>query len=291
MGEISLGYVLLNGVTQGILLALLATAYSLTFGVLRIINFALGEAFMLGAVFFSLFNHGSSGNSILPWSVSLLASIFVVAAIGGLLYFVVFYWFVRRADFSPLLPVVASIGLSLFIQNAVMILVDSGQIKIASLDLDGVPQAGAISAIGLLGLALVGFFTYKSAWGSRIQAVRENRNLSELYGLSPRKVGLATFAVSYATAATAGLLSAIYWGVTRFDAGFVPGLKGFSAAVVGGIGDVAGAMLGGLVLGMAESLASAYVSTEYKDVIAFVLLVVVLITRPRGLLGRGLEGD
>jgi branched-chain amino acid transport system permease protein len=284
---------LLNGLTLGAIYALIALGYTMVYGILMMINFAHSEVFMMGAVlgwlFLSLFPAASG-----PW---LLAGAFLAAMIGcGLLGVIldrVAYAPLRR---SPrLTPLISAIGASLFLQNLVFLWRDSqlsfpkmfpirhfllGPVDVNSLQI-------FIIAVAVLLMAVLSFFVRRTKLGKAMRAVSQNPEAAGLMGIPVNAIIALTFMIGGALGGAAGVLNGLYYGSVKYNMGFLPGIKAFTAAVLGGIGNIPGAMLGGFLLGILEALGAGFLpQSEWKDVFAFVILIGVLVLRPSGLLGE-----
>lgn len=309
---------LVNGVTLGGMYALIALGYTLVYGILLMINFAHSEMFMSGA-YFGLFtllfftDEGMIGKvtSALPWMswltparefflgstlglVVLFALVFGVAFILtgllGMLTERVAYRPLRNAP--RLAPLISAIGVSIFLQNAVLLWVDSKAIPFPSVFpvktfAYGINSLKIFIVVASFVLLIVlDTFVSKTKIGKAMRATSQDRDAAGLMGIDINAVIALTFFIGPALGAVAGIFHGMYYGAVIFNMGFFPGIKSFTAAVLGGIGNLRGAMLGGFVLGIVESLGAGFISTGYKDVIAFVILIVVLIFKPGGLLGE-----
>jgi branched-chain amino acid transport system permease protein len=299
------------GIAQGSVYALIALGYTLVYGVLFMINFAHGDVFMSGAMtaFFVARTFGDSGflnqNPIVA-----LAIIFAVSMLTSMIVAVVLeriaYRPLRRAP--RLVPLITAIGASLFISNSVRGLYGERvqaypQIDALTgrIDLFGIPmlktQLMVIVAAVVLMLGLV-YFVERTRTGRAMRAVSEDKDVAALMGINVDQIIVTTFAVGGLLAGAAGILYALIFGQVDWFMGFLPGIKAFTAAVLGGIGNITGAMLGGLTLGMLENvgppllLSGAGVPSpnQLRDVIAFTVLVLVLIFRPNGILGSNEPG-
>ncbi len=289
---------LINGLTLGSVYALVALGYTMVYGILGLINFAHGEIYMIGAylgiVYLALFTALGLTESHLFLSLFL---VFVFSALTCAGYGVT----LERVAYRPLRsahrlsPLISAIGMSIFLQNYVMLAQGSADkvfphiLSPEPIESGGFPmskiQAFIISASFLLMTALH-FFIRKTRLGKAMRATSQDRVMATLCGIPIDRIIAITFIIGSVLAAAAGVMVSIYYGVVNFYIGYVAGIKAFTAAVLGGIGNIPGAMLGGLVLGMVESLGSAYISTEFKDGFAFLILILVLIFRPTGLLGE-----
>jgi branched-chain amino acid transport system permease protein len=296
---------LVYGLALGAVYALVALGYSMVYGVLEFINFSHGEVFMVGA-FLALItlNFGVGAGGVLAFGPILLLLMFVVAMTGsGLLGVAVerfAYRPLRRS--SRLAPLISAIGMSLVLQNLVM----TGQVQIQgdsrpqSVDVAAVFPVGTVTFLGLsisytailvfaVSIALMiglNVLVTRSSLGRSMRATAQDPEVAGLMGINVSSVITRTFFIGSALAGAAGCLVALYYTQIDYFMGFSAGIKAFTAAVLGGIGSIKGAMAGGLVLGLTEALAVTFMSAAYKDLTAFALLVVVLAIRPQGLLGR-----
>lgn len=286
---------IVNGLTLGGVYALIALGYTMVYGVLELINFAHGEIYMIGAylgiIFFGLFT--SYGLSTIP--ALILTFLFSIA-------FTSFYGFtVERVGYRPLRnaprlsPFISAIGISIFLQNYVMLArgprdqVFPDLFKAEGFTLLGAKITylqGAIILVSLLLMTIVQYFVHKTKTGKAMRAVAEDRVMAGLVGIDANRIISATFVIGSGLAAVAGLMIAMYYGLVNYTIGYIAGIKAFVAAVLGGVGSVGGAIFGGLLLGVVESLGAAYISSEYKDAYAFILLIIVLLVRPTGIFGR-----
>ncbi len=291
---------LINGVTLGMIYGLIAIGYTLVYGILGMINFAHGEIYMIGA-FISILAFilvGLTGITAVPLVLVIVLTVTMVftAAYG---------WSVERVAYRPLrqaprlAPLISAIGMSIFLQNYVQ-LTQGARVKTLAPIIEGglvlFRDAGFAVRISyvqlliwLLTLVLMAGFAWiiaRTALGRAQRACAEDRVMASLVGIDVDRIISLTFVLGAALAAVAGTMVTLYYGVVDFFIGFLAGIKAFTAAVLGGIGSLPGAMLGGLILGLVEAFWSAYFTTEYKDVAAFTILVLVLIFRPTGLLGK-----
>lgn len=290
---------LINGLTLGGVYALLALGYTMVYGILELINFAHGEIYMLGA-YIGILSLGVM--TIWGWTqtaplLSLVAAVLVAAlycGAAGAAMERVAYRPLRRAH--RLTPLISAIGVSIMLQNVVMLTQGSGDKAFPTIGgppatyafggatISGVQLAIiAISTVLMAGLHLV---IRRTNLGLAMRATAQDPRMAGLVGIDVNRVITATFVIGSALAAIAGVMVAMYYGVVNFFIGYVAGLKAFTAAVLGGIGNIPGAMIGGVVLGVAEGLGAGYISNEYKDAIAFVILILVLLVRPTGLMGE-----
>ena len=291
---------LINGLTLGSIYGLIAIGYTMVFGIIGMVNFAHGDVFMLSGfialiIFLAL-------TQMLGWISMPL--IFLVVLLAAMLITGLWSWAIERVAYRPLrgsfrlAPMVCAIGMSIFLANFVQV-TQGPRNKAAPgvfTDLirfgDG-PFAVTISykqivimAVTAGLLAIFWFVVQKTALGRAQRACEQDRKMAALLGIDVDRTISATFVIGAALAAVAGTLYMVYYGVLHFNDGFVPGVKAFTAAVLGGIGSLPGAVIGGLLIGLIETFWSAYFSSDYKDVAAFSILAIVLIFMPSGLLGR-----
>ncbi len=291
---------LINGVTLGAIYGLIAIGYTMVYGIIGMINFAHGEIFMMGA-FISLIAFLLLGSLGITWVPLALLLVLVIAMVFTAAY----GWAVERLAYRPLrgsfrlAPLISAIGMSIFLQNYVQILqgarvkplqpVVTGGFGLFKGDGFTVSFSYLQIIIIVLTIVLMAGFTLlitRTALGRAQRACEQDRVMAALLGINVDRTISTTFVLGAALAAVAGLMFLIYYGVIDFYIGFLAGIKAFTAAVLGGIGSLPGAMLGGLLIGLIETFWSAYFTIEYKDVAAFAILVLVLIFRPTGLLGK-----
>ena len=291
---------LINGITLGGVYAMIAVGYTLVYGVLMMINFAHGEIFMFGSygAFFAFSALTSAGKLPIPWTVAFLAVLLIAMVTSAILAVIVERTAYRPLRRAPRLTVlISAIGASIFLQN-VMMLLTGGRIRYFSdtvLVKGSIPLGGevAIEKIGLLIivisiLMMAGLYTFiqKTKTGKAIRAVAEDNATASLMGIHVNQIIVTTFLLGSSMAGAGGLLFGLRATQINHMMGFIPGIKAFTAAVLGGIGNIPGAVLGGYFLGIAEALGAQFMPAEYKDVIAFTLLVLVLVFRPTGLMGE-----
>lgn len=291
---------LINGVTLGAVYALIAIGYTMVYGIIGMINFAHGEIYMIGA-FIAVISFSILGLVGLTWVPLALLIVLIIAMVLTGLY----GWTVERIAYRPLrgsfrlAPLISAIGMSIFLQNYVQIAqgarikplqpVIQGGIELMSGETFSVTLSYLQIMIIVLTLLLMAGFSWLIAatpLGRAQRACEQDRTMAALLGVNTDRTISLTFVLGAVLAAVAGLMTTLYYGVVDFYIGFLAGLKAFTAAVLGGIGSLPGAMLGGMLIGLIEAFWAAYFSSEYKDVAAFSILVIVLIFRPTGLLGR-----
>ncbi|MGP4843696.1 high-affinity branched-chain amino acid ABC transporter permease LivH [Marinobacter sp. 1Y8] len=291
---------LINGLTVGSAYALIAIGYTMVYGIIGMINFAHGEIYMIGAYVSLIVITGLAtlGSAWLPvvLLVALVCAVIVSSSMG---------WAVERVAYRPvrgqhrLIPLISAIGMSIFLQNYVHLAQGSRNIGVPSLIQGGITMGAedgfqtsisymqiTIFIVTLICMTALSMFISRSRLGRACRAVSQDLKMSNLLGIDTNRIISATFIIGAALAAVAGLLLGMYYGSIDPLFGFIAGLKAFTAAVLGGIGSIPGAMLGGLILGVAESMTSGYLSGEYKDVVSFGLLILILLFRPTGLLGK-----
>lgn len=291
---------LINGITLGAIYGLIAIGYTMVYGIIGMINFAHGEIYMIGSfiavIAFTFL--GLVGISYVPLAL-------VLVLIAAVVFTSVYGWTVERVAYRPLrsaprlAPLISAIGMSVLLQNYVQIL-QGARVKPLPPKITGgveLMRAGDFTVqlsfiqifIILLTIALMIGFTYlitRTSFGRSQRACEQDRTMASLLGVNVDRTISLTFVIGAALAGVAGVMVSMYYGVVDFYIGFLAGMKAFTAAVLGGIGSLPGAMLGGLIIGLVEAFYSGYFSIEYKDVAAFSILVLVLIFRPTGLLGR-----
>ena len=291
---------LINGLTLGAIYGLIAIGYTMVYGIIGMINFAHGEIYMIGA-FVSLIAFivlGLAGVTSLP-------IVLITVLILAMLFAAIYGWSVERIAYRPLRgaprlsPLISAIGMSIFLQNYVQLLQGARVRPLASMFSGGfvlMEKEGFTVVLSylqifiiLLTIVLMTIFSLviaKTSLGRAQRACEQDRTMAGLVGVNVDRTISLTFVMGAALAAVAGLMVTLYYGVIDFYIGFLAGVMAFTAAVLGGIGSLPGAMIGGLLIGLIEAFWSAYFTIEYKDVAAFSILVIVLIFRPSGLLGK-----
>jgi branched-chain amino acid transport system permease protein len=292
---------LVNGVTLGSVYALIALGYTMIYGILKLLNFAHGEVYMMGAFagfgVLSLFG-GSIGVSINV--VALIAMMLAAAMLGsGLLGVVIERFAYRPLRNAPrIAPLISALGVSFFLQSTALLLFGADfrsyetyeYIDLASgihwgpLNISVVRIAVILTSVTLM-IALT-LLVAKTRLGKAMRATAFDREAAAMQGIDVDRVIVATFFIGSALAGAAGVMVGLVFYKVYHLMGFIAGLKGFTAAVVGGIGSIPGAMLGGLLIGLAEAFITGYVSSTFQDVFVFSILIVLLLVRPSGLLGR-----
>jgi branched-chain amino acid transport system permease protein len=279
---------LINGLRSGSIYALIALGYTMVYGIAKMINFAHGDIIMVGA--YALY----VGLSILhlPAVGAVLLSL-VVCTVFGVVIERVAYKPLRSAP--PLAVLITAIGVSFLLQSVSLLvfgatpipqesIVKFSGIKIGSLAISGITVVTLI--VTTVCMVVLTWFIHNTKMGSAMRAVAEDKGAAELMGIDVNKTISLTFAIGSVLASIAGILYVCQYQSLKPTLGAMPGIKAFVAAVLGGIGSVPGAMLGGIILGLIESLSKAYISTELSDAIVFGILVLVLLVKPSGLLGK-----
>ena len=315
---------IINGLTTGSVYAIVALGYTMVYGVIQLINFAHGEVVMIGAMVAFSVIMAMVGLPLPPGVVVLLgvlAAIPVCMAIGYLLERLAY----RPLRHAPrLAPLITAIGMSIILQHLALLIWGRDPrafpqiMENTSFAIGGAAISSVQIAIILLSFSMMAgltWFVYKTRFGIAIRATAEDVRVAGLMGVDANRVIAATFVIGAGLGAVAGVMVGTYYGIAHYTMGFILGLKAFSAAVLGGIGNLAGAMLGGLVLGLVEALGTGYIGdmtdlchwpvardmlaarceadghvvlfgSNYQDVFAFLVLILVLVFRPSGLLGE-----
>jgi branched-chain amino acid transport system permease protein len=278
---------LVNGLVVGSVYALVALGYTMIYGILGIINFAQGEIYMYGA-FGAVLTLAATGEL----GLAVLAGVGTACMVGFLLERIAFR---PLRGMHPLIPLISAIGSSILLSSLARLLFGPDD---RSFPIEFNPVSyiifGAAEITGLQ-LIIIGvsfglmvmltLFVNMTKHGKAIMAVAMDSDAARLSGINVNNAYVLTFLLGSALSGVAGILMAVYYNATSFSMGVLPGLKAFSAAILGGVGSIPGAIVGGLVLGIAENLGAAYISSNFKDAFAFIALVLVLIIRPRGIMG------
>ena len=279
---------LISGLSLGSIYALIALGYTMVYGIAKMQNFAHGDIIMVGAyaVITVVFTMG------LPPFIAILISIALCALLGIVIEFLA-YRPLRQAQ--PLAVLITAIGVSYLLQNLALLIYGSEQkafptivalptVHIGGVYIDGITLATlVVTAVIMVALSL---FINKTRMGKAMRAVSEDKEAAELMGISVNRTITVTFAIGSALAGVAAIFYGAAYTYIRPTTGAMPGIKAFTAAVFGGIGSIPGAMLGGILLGVIEQLSKTYISTLWADAIVFGVLVVVLVVKPTGLLGK-----
>ncbi len=285
-----------NGITIGMIYALIALGYTLVYGILQLINFAHGEIFMVGAylgLFVYTLSQTVSGNLA---ATPLTISIIVLAMIGTAALGVTIERFAYRPlrNSPRLAPLITAIGISFLLQNAVMLIFGPSDknfpqiIKSQNYSWGNVAFTNLqilIALTSILLMVVLNAFIKNSKLGKAMRALADDPKAASLVGINPDQIISIAFLIGSGLAGAGGVMFGMYYNTINFHDGYLVGLKAFTAAVLGGIGNVPGAMLGGLLIGILESLGAGYLSSEWKNVFAFFILFLILLLRPSGLLG------
>jgi branched-chain amino acid transport system permease protein len=286
----------LGGLTRGSIYALIALGYTMVYGIVELINFAHGEIYMIGA-FTALIVVGVL--TLLGWNQ---IAILIIAALAAVIWSSAYGFTLEKIAYKPLRKaprlsaLISAIGMSLFLQNYVLLAQTSDFMPFPALIPDfafmepvahiiGSPELVILITTTIV-MILLTFLIQFTKIGKAMRATAQDREMAMLVGVDVNRVISMTFIIGSATAAIGGVLIASHIGQINFYIGFIAGIKAFVAAVLGGIGSIPGAVLGSLVLGWTESFFTGYISSDYEDVFAFVFLVLILIFRPAGILGR-----
>jgi len=305
--------VVIDGLILGFMYALIALGYTMVYGVLQFINFAHSEIFIVGAfmgVEIMLTFKGAGLLDTLPWVLVILLVLVAGMVASGLLAFTVERVAYRPLRHAPrLIPLISAIGVSFFLQDAIRLFesiwrnafnlvyptVDALNVRFELTSTVDVSMKSLVVIVAaLLMLWALHILVNRTKVGTAIRAVAEDQAAASLMGINVNRIISLTFVIGGAMGGAAGVLFGVQYGLINPYTGFIPGLKAFTAAVLGGIGNIPGAMLGGLVLGLLEAFAASYLSlltggafgAEYKDIFAFSILILILIFRPKGLLGE-----
>ena len=290
---------LINGLIIGSFYSLVALGYSMVYGIIKLLNFAHGDIYMVGA-FVGFFVFGVVSFLLGGGWPSIVASM-----LSAMLFCGAVAWLAQRFAYRPLLNksaprlslLITAIGVSLVLYNTVMI-ITKGQYKFMATDIPSTAGIGfgavSISNIQIvlvvtaaLLMALLSWFIGSTMWGKAMRAISLDKDTCRLMGVNVNMIIGLTFFIGGALAAVAGVMACVYYGQLHFFMGYIMGIKAFTAAVIGGIGSLPGAMLGGLLLGLLEAAGTqiSFIGSEWKDVFSFGLLIFMLIFKPTGLLG------
>jgi branched-chain amino acid transport system permease protein len=292
---------LINGITLGSIYGLIAIGYTMVFGIIGMVNFAHGDVFMVSA-FVALI----ALLILTTWvgMTSMVLALFIVMIVA-MVFTSLVNWTIERVAYRPLrgsfrlAPLISAIGMSIFLSNFVQVTQGPRNKPIPPMlrDVITVMEGNGydvtisyrqliIWAITAILLAAFWYLVTKTSLGRAQRACEQDQKMAALVGVDVDRTIAVTFVIGAALAAVAGTMYLMYYGVVSFYDGFVPGIKAFTAAVLGGIGSLPGAVIGGLLIGLIETMWSAYFSIDYKDVAAFSILAITLIFLPQGLLGR-----
>ncbi len=285
---------LVNALTVGSFYSLIALGYTMVYGIIRLLNFAHGDLYMLGAyagfVVLSLFTHQPG---LLGAGIALIVTMVVVGLVG---------MGIERFAYRPLIKVpgrltilIAAVGVSLILENGVMLgFGPSFLVYPIQLPDNGFQFLGATVTYAQLGIIITSIllmiilqaFIHNTLYGKAMRAIAVDDTATSLMGIPVYRIISLTFFIGSALAGAAGVMEGLYYGEINFLMGFIIGIKAFTAAVIGGIGSIRGAMLGGMLLGFLESFGTIFIGSEWKDVFSFIVLILVLVVKPTGLLGQ-----
>ncbi|MGH2871339.1 MAG: branched-chain amino acid ABC transporter permease [Solirubrobacteraceae bacterium] len=292
---------IVNGLTTGLLYALIALGYSMVYGVLQLLNFAHGDVYMVGAYigYFVLDGFGGSGNVGAPWPVVVLV-MFLAAGFGAGVLGVAIERFAYRPlrDAPRIAPLITALGVSFVLENSVLLLFGgftksyntpswisfNTGVRVFGVNVDAVQ----LTIFGVAGVMMWGLtvLVSRTTLGKSMRAVASDREAAEMLGINVDRTIALTFFIGSVMAGVAGVMSGLAFNQISNTFGFLAGLYAFTAAVVGSIGSIPGSMIGGVVIGLCQSFASGYVSSKYTDLIVFGILIVVMLIRPTGIFGR-----
>lgn len=289
---------IVNGLTIGSIYTLVALGYTMVYGILKMINFAHGELFMIGSFLAFTLIVSAKLMSVIPNSVVGLLVVFVLVAclvaLIGLLLERAAYRPLRRS--SRLAPLVSALGASIFLQNAIMLIYGGGYLVFPEHLVPNVNWQIAGVSIGLMRILILllslslmvalYLLVQKTRVGAAMRACSLDHDTARLMGINVDRIIALVFIIGPALGAVAGIMVGLYYRQINFTMGWAYGLRAFTAAILGGIGNIPGAMVGGLLLGIFESIGAGYVSAAWKDAISFLILILILILRPTGLLGE-----
>jgi branched-chain amino acid transport system permease protein len=292
---------LINGITLGSIYGLIAIGYTMVFGIIGMVNFAHGDVFMVSA-FIALI----AFLILTTWlGISSVALALVIVLVVAMLFTALINWVIERVAYRPLrgsfrlAPLISAIGMSIFLSNFVQVtqgprnksippMVQGEFVLFKTNDFPVTLSYKQLIIWGITAVLLAAFWylVAKTPLGRAQRACEQDQKMAALVGVDVDRTISMTFVIAAALAAVAGTMYLMYYGVVTFSDGFVPGVKAFTAAVLGGIGSLPGAVVGGLLIGLIETFWSAYFSIDYKDVAAFSVLAITLIFLPQGLFGR-----
>jgi branched-chain amino acid transport system permease protein len=291
----------INGITLGSIYGLIAIGYTMVFGIIGMVNFAHGDVFMVSAFIAVI-----AFLILTTWlGVTSVALSLLIMLIAAMVFTSLVNWVIERVAYRPLrgsfrlAPLISAIGMSIFLSNFVQVsqgplnksippLVQGEFVVFSNAAYPVTLSYKQLVIWGITAVLLLAFWylVAKTPLGRAQRACEQDRKMAALLGIDVDRTIAMTFVIAAALAAVAGTMYVMYYGVVSFADGFVPGVKAFTAAVLGGIGSLPGAVVGGLLIGLIETLWSAYFSIDYKDVAAFSVLVITLIFLPQGLFGR-----
>ena len=285
---------LINGLNQGAIYALIALGYTMVYGIIRMINFAHGDFIMIGAytLFYTIPLMVDAG---MPAWMAVIVAV-AVCALVGVLVEILAYRPVRKA--GPMSALITALAMSIFLENLAMVLFGAKPHNVQAIFSLPTITVGGVSlplnvlltiGIGVAMMLCMQLFVKKTKLGKAMRAVPQDKDASTLVGINVNKIITLTFAIGSALAAVAGVLLCSTVPTLQPTTGSMPGIRAFTAAVFGGIGSIPGAMLGGILLGVIETFSKAYLSPQFSDAIVFAVLIVILLVKPAGLLGKQVQ--
>jgi branched-chain amino acid transport system permease protein len=292
---------LINGLTLGGIYALIALGYTMVYGVIQLINFAHGEFFAAGGYIGVILLSYFAGSGLMeshPWLCLGLSFVLTMGYCAFLAMGVEKVAYLPLRNQSRLSALLSALGMSIFLSNALMLTQGVFDKPYPGEMFNGGWEFGMISisylqvmiiVMTIFLLVTLNILVFKTKMGMAMRATAQDKTMSALVAIGSNRVISLTFAIGAGLAAAAGIMVGLYYGSVRYDMGFIPGIKAFSAAVLGGIGNITGAMIGGLIIGMVEVFGAGYISGEYKDVFAFVILIGVLYFKPTGIMGVNVD--
>lgn len=287
---------IINGLTIGLIYALIALGYTLVYGIAQLINFAHGDVFMVGA-YFGIVGYALLSALFHPGAhpvLLILILLFSMACTGGLGIVIERFAYRPLRNAPRLAPLITAIGVSFLLQNIIMIVFGPSDksypylIQIRNYSIGNATVTNLQILIAIVSTTLMialHLFIKHTKTGKAMRALADDRQAASLIGINTDRVISVAFLIGSALAGAGGVMYAMYYNTINFHEGYMAGLKAFTAAVLGGIGNIPGAMLGGVLLGVLEGLGAGYISSEWKNVFAFFILILLLLFRPSGLLG------
>ncbi|MFK5926284.1 MAG: branched-chain amino acid ABC transporter permease LivH [Desulfuromusa sp.] len=292
---------LINGLTLGGIYALIALGYTMVYGVIQLINFAHGEFFAaggyVGVILLSYFA-GLGYMETHPWLCLGMSFILTMGYCAFLAMGVEKVAYLPLRNQSRLAALLSALGMSIFLSNALMLTQGVFDKPYPGEMFNGGWEFGLVSisylqvmivTMTIFLLVTLNILVFKTKMGMAMRATAQDKTMSALVGIGSNRTISMTFAIGAGLAAAAGIMVGLYYGSVRYDMGFIPGIKAFSAAVLGGIGNITGAMIGGLIIGLVEVFGAGYISGQYKDVFAFLILIGVLYFKPTGIMGENVD--
>lgn len=292
---------LINGLTLGGIYALIALGYTMVYGVIQLINFAHGEFFAAGGYVGVIILGYFAGKGIMethPWLCLLGSFVLTMGYCAFLAVGVEKVAYLPLRKQSRLAALLSALGMSIFLSNGLMLTQGVFDKPYPGELFDGGFEFGLINisylqimivSMTIVLLVVLNYLVFKTKMGMAMRATAQDKTMSALVAIGSNRIISITFAIGAGLAAAAGIMVGLYYGSVRYDMGFIPGIKAFAAAVLGGIGNITGAMIGGLIIGMVEIFGAGYISGQYKDVFAFIILIAVLYFKPTGIMGENID--